>query len=97
MVLGLRIGDPQPTESLLKSSGYQVEECWAGRILWVQASARQPQAKVCFAGAWFGCWVYGSGCFAGDMGLRFGYLLEIDYGENTRVEHKEHEHVLLKK
>ena len=32
-------------------------------------------------------------CFTGDMGLGFGSLLEIDYGE----EHKEHEHVLLKK
>ena len=30
------------------------------------------KAKVFFAGAWFGCWVYGFGCFARDMGLGFG-------------------------
>ena len=97
MVLGLRTGDSQPTQSLLRSSGYQVEKCWFDRILRVQVGAGQPQAKVCFAGAWFGCWVYGSGCFAGDMGLGFGYLLEIDYGEEDGVEHKEHEYVLLTK
>ena len=59
------------------------------------------KAKICFARAWFGCWVYGFGCFARDMGMGFGLylglgigsLLEIDYGE----EHKEHEYVLLKK
>ena len=59
------------------------------------------KVKVCFAGAWFGCWVYGFGCFARDMVMGFGLnlglgissLLEIDYGE----EHKEHEYVLLKK
>ena len=47
------------------------------------------KAKVFFAGAWFGCWVYGFGCFARDMGLGFGWdlglefgsLMEIDYGE----------------
>ena len=32
-------------------------------------------------------------CFAGDMGLGFGSLVEIDNGE----EHREHEHILLKK
>ena len=59
------------------------------------------KVKVCFAGAWFGCWAYGFGCFAKDMGMGFGLnlglgissLLEIDYGE----EHKKHKHVLLKK
>ena len=31
--------------------------------------------------------------FGWDLGLEFGSLLEIDYGE----DHKEHEHVILKK
>ena len=47
------------------------------------------KVKVCFAGAWFGCWVYGFGCFARGMGMGFGLnlglgissLLEVDYGE----------------
>ena len=62
-------------------------------------------AKVWFAWAWFGSWVYGFGCFARDMGLGFGwnlglgvcYLLEIEYGEEHQEKHKEHEHVILKK
>ena len=28
---------------------------------------------------------------------RFGYLVEIEYGEEHREKHKEHEHVILKK
>ena len=27
------------------------------------------KVKVYFVGDWFGCWVYGFGCFIGDLGL----------------------------
>ena len=49
------------------------------------------KAKVCFAGD-MGL------AFGWDLGLGFGSLLEIlIIGKNIGEEHKEHEHVILKK
>ena len=61
------------SHGILTRSSSKIQPIWA--FVCLPRKFMSLNAKVWFAWAWFGSWVYGFGCFARDMGLGFGWNL----------------------